>query len=120
MKNHKMGTNELFAEIGDPGSEDTFQVRLQHSCCHGMQRQHTLGASCSKMLLSGPGKHTCMAGHNQRGRRSTAWQPATFRPCTLHTRHLQQRMAGQAMGPSAQQGSTSCCKQQQLPPKQSP
>lgn len=118
MKNHKMGTHELFAEIGDPGSEDTFQVRLQHSCCHGMQRQHTLGAAAAKCCFRGLASTHAWLG-TIRGRRSTAWQPATFRLC-LHTQHLQQRMAGQAMEPSAQQGPTSCCKQQQLPPKQSP
>ena len=45
MKNHKMGT-ELFAEVGDPGSEDTFQARTAATVLppmgDGVQRQHRL------------------------------------------------------------------------------
>ena len=63
-KNHKrMGTNELFAEIGDPGSEDTFQARLQDcTATFVMACRGSILWVPDAILALGPGKHTCVAG----------------------------------------------------------
>ena len=132
MKTQKMGT-ELFAEIRDPGSEDTFQARLQRLCCHlwVMACRGRLGASCSKMLPLGPGKpgkHTSMAGHRQRQTFHClaacccqALYPAAVRPCTLHTQPLQPLWAGGRMFcPAVPLQADTCGEQQQLPPRNAP